>query len=194
MSFTGEERVLIDGTLRGARAGASFETINPATEEVLGVAADCDLADLDESAWIAGCPRCRGHLLSLAQQSGFEPEVAFADLNDNMKLGEQFVEHIVQTVLDRRSAELKILERDFTKLEAIRGPFPRISYDEAVKILERRGVGIPWGEDFGAPHETALGEEFGKPVRVKSDESDTTMVIPPMKLRDFTFTSLSDAV
>ena len=95
-----------------------------------------------------------------------EPEVAFADLNDNMKLGEQFVEHIVQTVLDRRSAELKILERDFTKLEAIRGPFPRISYDEAVKILERRGVGIPWGEDFGAPHETALGEEFGKPVFV----------------------------
>ena len=49
MSFTGEERVLIDGTLRGARAGASFETINPATEEVLGVAADCDLADLDDA-------------------------------------------------------------------------------------------------------------------------------------------------
>jgi asparaginyl-tRNA synthetase len=95
-----------------------------------------------------------------------EPEVAYADLDDNMKLGEEFMEHIVQTVLSRRSAELKTLERDFSKLESIRGPFPKISYDEAVKILEKRGVGIPWGEDFGAPHETALGEEFGKPVFV----------------------------
>ncbi|MBI2712675.1 MAG: asparagine--tRNA ligase [Bdellovibrio sp.] len=95
-----------------------------------------------------------------------EPEVAFADLNDNMDLGEAFIEHIVQTVLAKRNEELKILERDLSKLESIRGPFPRISYDEAVKILERRGQGIPWGEDFGAPHETALGEEFGKPVFV----------------------------
>lgn len=93
-----------------------------------------------------------------------EPEVAYADLNDNMELGEKFIEHIVQSVLSRRAAELKILERDLSKLEAIKGPFPRISYDEAVKILDKKGVGIPWGEDFGAPHETALGEEFGKPV------------------------------
>ncbi|MCM2277724.1 MAG: asparagine--tRNA ligase [Oligoflexia bacterium] len=95
-----------------------------------------------------------------------EPEVAFADLNDNMALGEQFIEHIVQNVLAHRAPELKILERDLAKLEGIKGPFPRISYDEALKILEKRGVGIPWGEDFGAPHETALGEEFGKPVFV----------------------------
>ena len=95
-----------------------------------------------------------------------EPEVAFNDLNDNMLLGEQFIEHIVQTVLANRAPELKILERDLSKLESIKGPFPRISYDEAVKILEKRGIGIPWGEDFGAPHETALGEEFGKPVFV----------------------------
>ncbi len=95
-----------------------------------------------------------------------EPEVAFNDLNDNMTLGEQFIEHIVQSVLANRGAELKILERDLTKLESIKGPFPRISYDEALKVLEKRGVGIPWGEDFGAPHETALGEEFGKPVFV----------------------------
>ena len=93
-----------------------------------------------------------------------EPEVAFADLNENMQLGENFIEHIVQSVLANRSSELKILERDLSKLESIRGPFPRISYDEAVRILEKKGVGIPWGEDFGAPHETALGEEFGKPV------------------------------
>ncbi|MGK5089227.1 asparagine--tRNA ligase [Bdellovibrionota bacterium FG-2] len=93
-----------------------------------------------------------------------EPEVAFNDLNDNMALGEQFIEHIVQSVLASRAAELKILERDLSKLENIKGPFPRISYDEALKILEKRGVGIPWGDDLGAPHETALGEEFGKPV------------------------------
>jgi asparaginyl-tRNA synthetase len=95
-----------------------------------------------------------------------EPEVAYADLGDAMALGESFLEHIVQTVLSRRAPELKILERDIAKLEAIRGPFPRISYDEALKVLEKRGVALPWGEDFGAPHETALGEEFGKPVFV----------------------------
>ena len=95
-----------------------------------------------------------------------EPEVAFNDLNDNMSLGEAFIEHIVQNVLAHRAPELKILERDLKKLESIQGPFPRISYDEALKVLEKRGVAIPWGEDFGAPHETALGEEFGKPVFV----------------------------
>ncbi len=93
-----------------------------------------------------------------------EPEVAFADLNDNMDLGEKFIEYVVQTVVSRRAKELQILERDLKKLEVIKGPFPRISYDEALKVLEKRGVAVPWGEDFGAPHETALGEEFGKPV------------------------------
>lgn len=93
-----------------------------------------------------------------------EPEVAYANLEDNMNLGEAFIEHIVQSVLAKRAPELKILERDISELEAIKAPFPRISYDEAIKILEKRGVGIPWGEDLGAPHETALGEEFGKPV------------------------------
>ena len=95
-----------------------------------------------------------------------EPEVAYLDLDGVMKLGEEFIEHIVQSVLSRRSAELKTLERDLSQLESIRGPFPQVSYDEAVKILEKRGVGIPWGEDFGAPHETALGDEFGKPCFV----------------------------
>jgi asparaginyl-tRNA synthetase len=90
-----------------------------------------------------------------------EPEMAFYDLQDNMKLGEQFIEHIMQNALAKRASELKILERDVTKLEKLRGPFPQITYDEAIKILEKRGVAIPWGEDFGAPHETAIGEEFG---------------------------------
>lgn len=94
-----------------------------------------------------------------------EPEVAYADLEDNMKLGEGLIAHIASQVLKNRAHELKILERDLTKLEVLtKLPFPRISYDEALKILEKRGHAIPWGEDFGAPHETALGEEFGKPV------------------------------
>ena len=93
-----------------------------------------------------------------------EPEVAFADLEDNMKLGEEFIEHIVQSVLSKRAAELKIIERDISKLESIRAPFPRISYDEAIEILKKRGAEIPWGDDFGAPHEAILGAEFGKPV------------------------------
>ncbi len=95
-----------------------------------------------------------------------EPEMAFFDLKDNMQVGESLIEHIAQSVLNNRNAELKILERDLSKLEVLKGPFPRISYDEALKILEKRGHSIPWGEDFGAPHETALGEEFGKPVFV----------------------------
>ncbi len=94
-----------------------------------------------------------------------EPEVAFNNLEDNMKLGEEFVSFIVQKVLERRSAELKTLERDLSKLEKIKAPFPRIQYDEAIKVLEKKGVGVPWGEDFGAPQETALGEAFnGMPV------------------------------
>lgn len=93
-----------------------------------------------------------------------EPEVAYADLDDNMKLGEEFIEYIIQSVIEKRQAELKTLERDLSKLQSIRAPFPKISYDEAVRILEKRGPALPWGEDFGAPHETALGEEFNQPV------------------------------
>jgi asparaginyl-tRNA synthetase len=96
-----------------------------------------------------------------------EPEMAYYDLEDNMLLGEQFIEHIVHTTLEKRAAEIKILERDVKQLENIKGPFPKISYDEAIKILEKKGIPLPWGEDFGAPHETAQGEEFGgKPVWV----------------------------
>jgi asparaginyl-tRNA synthetase len=95
-----------------------------------------------------------------------EPEMAFFDLKDNMEVGEQLIEHIAQSVLANRSKELTILERDVSKLASLKGSFPKISYDEALKILAKRGLEIPWGEDFGAPHETALGEEFGSPVFV----------------------------
>lgn len=95
-----------------------------------------------------------------------EPEMAYVDLKGNMDLAEDFVCHIVESALERCSPELKALERDTEVLKKIQKPFPRISYDEALKILEKKDLKLEWGEDFGAPHEAALGEEFGKPVFV----------------------------
>ncbi len=95
-----------------------------------------------------------------------EPEMAYADLEDCMRLSEEFVSYIVQTVLERRKAELELLKRDTTPLERVEPPFPRIAYDQAVEILNRKGLDFQWGSDFGAPDETALVEEFEKPVLV----------------------------
>ncbi|MCW9095354.1 MAG: asparagine--tRNA ligase [Ignavibacteriaceae bacterium] len=95
-----------------------------------------------------------------------EPEVAFADLNDDMDLAEEMLEYIVQTVLKERAEELKILERDTSKLEKVVRPFPRISYDDAVEILKKNGVEFEWGNDFGAPDETVIVQQFKKPVMV----------------------------
>ncbi len=95
-----------------------------------------------------------------------EPEVAFNDLDDNMDLAEEFLEHIVQTVLKNRSAELKTLERDTAKLERVRRPFPRISYDQAVEILHQKGIPFEWGNDLGGTDETVVSEQFDRPVMV----------------------------
>jgi asparaginyl-tRNA synthetase len=106
-----------------------------------------------------------------------EPEVAFCDLDGLMEIEEQFVSHIVQRVLERCPAELKSLERDTTSLQRVSPPFPRISYDEALQILQqvreetqdpeqKELLAIEWGMDFGAPHETALTERFDKPLFV----------------------------
>lgn len=95
-----------------------------------------------------------------------EPEMAYADLEDCMKVEEEFVSYIVQTTLRERAYELSLLGRDTTRLQNVTPPFPRISYDDAVKLLNEKGVPITWGEDFGAPHETALAESFDKPVFV----------------------------
>jgi len=95
-----------------------------------------------------------------------EPEMAYADLSDVMALAEDLVVSVVARVLDRRRRELTILERDVSKLESIQKPFPRMSYDDAVKKLQARGLPIEWGGDFGAPDETALSEEFDRPVMV----------------------------
>lgn len=96
-----------------------------------------------------------------------EPEWAFGTLDDYMDVAEQFVSYIVQTVLKERAQELKVLERDTTMLEKVLPPFPRISYDDAVKIIrEKGGRDFKWGDDFGAPDETLISEQFDKPVFV----------------------------
>lgn len=93
-----------------------------------------------------------------------EPEMAFFDLNDNMDLAEDFLVHIVADVLEKNQEELKILERDLSKLEKIKKPFPRISYDDAVEILKNKGIDFLHGDDFGAPDETAIAEGFDRPI------------------------------
>ncbi len=96
-----------------------------------------------------------------------EPEVAFFDLEDDMKLAEEFVSYIVARVLDRRREELKRLERDTAPLErAASTPYPRLSYDEAVERLRAKGFAVNWGDDFGGDEETALSSEFDRPVMV----------------------------
>lgn len=95
-----------------------------------------------------------------------EPEVAFNDLEDNMKLAERFLEYTVQTVLKDCAQELKVLERDTTKLQNVKAPFPRISYDQAIQMLNDKGIKTEWGGDFGSPEETALAEMHDRPVFV----------------------------
>jgi asparaginyl-tRNA synthetase len=106
-----------------------------------------------------------------------EPEVAFCDLDQLMEIEEQFVSHIVRRVLEQCAAELKSLKRDVTKLERISPPFPRISYDDAIKVIvdlqaktndaeKKELLKINWGMDFGSPHETELTSLYEKPVFV----------------------------
>ena len=95
-----------------------------------------------------------------------EPEMAFADLEECMRVQEEFVSTIVQTTLRERAPELDTLERDTTSLQRVLPPFPRISYDEAVEMLNQAGVEITWGDDFGSPHETYIAGQFDRPVFV----------------------------
>ncbi len=95
-----------------------------------------------------------------------EPEIAYAELPDIMENAERFVSYIVERVLEERKEELKTLERDISKLEHVSPPFPKISYTEAVEILKKKGFKFEWGEDFGGDEETAISEEFDKPVIV----------------------------
>src|SRR5713101_6430871 len=95
-----------------------------------------------------------------------EPEMAFADLNDVMALAEGLLVYIVARTLDARRRELTTIERDVSKLEAVQKPFPRITYDEAVKTLQDKGLPIEWGGDFGGPDETTLSEQYDRPLMV----------------------------
>jgi asparaginyl-tRNA synthetase len=95
-----------------------------------------------------------------------EPEMAYYDLDMNMDVAEDFVSYIVSQVLEHRRAELETLERDISKLEAIQKPFPRISYTDAVKILNDNGVEFKWGDDFGGGDETIISSQFDSPVMV----------------------------
>jgi asparaginyl-tRNA synthetase len=102
-----------------------------------------------------------------------EPEVAFADHNDNLVLQEHFISAIVQRVLERRASDLQTLERDRSSLERVKPPFPRISYDDAIALIGEKHsmvegcTALEWGEDFGAPHETLIAEQFDRPVFVE---------------------------
>lgn len=95
-----------------------------------------------------------------------EPEVAYLDLSGDMDLAEDFVSTVVQQVLKSRRKELELLQRDLEPLERVKKPFPRISYTEAVNILNRSGVSHRWGDDFGGDEETVLAEQFDRPVLV----------------------------
>src|SRR5690606_6607387 len=109
--------------------------------------------------------KTRRHLLEFWM---IEPEVAFLDHEGNMQLQEDMVAYLVGRVLEKRSAELAILGRDVSKLEpSASGSFPRITYDDAITYLNSMGESLTFGDDFGAPHETLLGERYDRPVFVE---------------------------
>jgi asparaginyl-tRNA synthetase len=93
-----------------------------------------------------------------------EPEVAWNDSEANMQLQEEFVSYIVERALERCSDELAVLERDIAPLQRVKPPFPRLEYTEAVRLLQEKGHELQWGEDLGAPDETALGDMHDRPV------------------------------
>lgn len=105
--------------------------------------------------------KTRRHLIEFWM---IEPEMAFVEHEENLQIQEQFVSSIVQTVIMNCRKELETLQRDVSKLEKIKAPFPRITYDDAIAFLNENGFEVPWGEDFGAPHETAIAEKYETPV------------------------------
>ena len=95
-----------------------------------------------------------------------EPEMAYADLEDVKNVGEEMVIYVVGQVLEHCKEDLKALERDVSKLESVKSPFPRISYDDAVKKLQAKGSEIQWGGDFGNTDETLLTDDLDRPLLV----------------------------
>ncbi len=107
--------------------------------------------------------KTRRHLTEFWQ---VEPEMAYAGLNETIEVCQDLLLFILRRVLERRREELERLERDVGFLERIKPPFPRISYDQALKIIKEEGEELQWGEDFGAPQETALSQRFDTPFFV----------------------------
>ncbi|WP_047152583.1 asparagine--tRNA ligase [Aneurinibacillus tyrosinisolvens] len=105
--------------------------------------------------------KTRRHLIEFWM---IEPEMAFVEHEESLRVQEDFVSYVVQYVLENCQLELKRLDRDISKLQNVKAPFPRITYTEAIGMLKKDGHEIEWGEDFGAPHETAIAEKFDKPV------------------------------
>jgi len=105
--------------------------------------------------------KTRRHLIEFWM---IEPEMAFTDHEESLRVQENFISYVVQSVLKNCRTELEAVGRDVSKLEQIQAPFPRITYDEAIEFLHGKGFDIPWGDDFGAPHETAIAESHDKPV------------------------------
>ncbi|WP_210129199.1 asparagine--tRNA ligase [Staphylococcus sp. GDY8P38P] len=106
--------------------------------------------------------KTRRHLIEFWM---IEAEKAFCDHNESLEIQEQYVTHVVKSVLENCKLELNILERYTEKLEKVTTPFPRITYDDAVEFLKEQGFDdIEWGEDFGAPHETAIANHYDLPV------------------------------
>jgi asparaginyl-tRNA synthetase len=93
-----------------------------------------------------------------------EPEMAFFDSADSMRLQEEMIEYVVRRCVERRSSELAVVERDVSKLETIRAPFPRIDYGDAVTTLQTKGSAVKWGDDLGAEDESLLVEDYDRPI------------------------------
>ncbi|MGC9321590.1 MAG: asparagine--tRNA ligase [Kosmotogaceae bacterium] len=108
--------------------------------------------------------KTRRHLIEFWMN---EAEVAYYGHDDNIKLQEDLVAYVVKKTLERAGEDLKSIGRDTSKLEKIETPFPRITYDEAVRLLQKKGFEINWGEDIGGDEETAIANEFDKPVVVE---------------------------
>jgi len=108
--------------------------------------------------------KTRRHLIEFWMN---EAEVAYYGHDDNIKLQEELVTYVVKSTLERAGEDLKSIGRDTSRLEKIETPFPRITYDEAIKLLEKRGFEVKWGDDIGGDEETAIANEFDRPVVVE---------------------------
>jgi asparaginyl-tRNA synthetase len=95
-----------------------------------------------------------------------EPEMAYATIEDVKRVGEELIVFVVGRVLENRRSDLQALERDTGKLETVKAPFPRISYDEAVQILQKKGSEIQWGSDLGGTDETLITEDLDRPLMI----------------------------